>query len=223
VRAHAIPKANPQVDVRGSVRLAIAARLTAVAATVAVLVAAAPEAHAAGAKYYFQVQEVKAGPDVDAALKTFAGQALKDELSKRPEWASDVGPAGESGRPGQDRAALVNELKKRGLRGFDVTVRIEDFKQEMKEPRPGGKLKQLAVDVRLTVFGTTIPDAKLSFSGTGQSGLEAEVSEKSFARDAADAGRDALKDSIRQAVDQAVIKLAVGKSQPMNEARRRKK
>jgi hypothetical protein len=213
VRAQANPKA----------KVTVAALLT--ASIVSFGVAAAPDAHAAGAKYFFQVQDVKAGPEVDAALKTFAGQAVKDELAKRPEWASDIGPAGEGAgaRPGQDRSALVNELKKRGLRGFDVTVRIESFKQEMKDPRPGGKLKQLAVDVRLTVFGTTIPDAKLSFSGTGQSGLEAEVAEKSLARDAADAGRDAIKDSIKQAVDQAVVKLAIGKSQPMNEARHRKK
>jgi hypothetical protein len=191
---------------------------------VALLVAASASAvRAAAPKFYFQVQDVKAGPEVDAALKTYAAQALKDELAKRPEWASDIGPAGENARPGQDRSALVAELKRRNLRGFDVTVRIEDFKQQLKDPRPGGRLKQLALDVRLTVFGTTIPDAKLAFSGSGQSGLEAEVSDKSFARDAADAGRDALKDSIKQAVDQAVLKLSIGKSEPMNEARHHKK
>jgi hypothetical protein len=193
-------------------------------AAAAIAVTALPSpARAAGPKFYFQVQEVKAGPEVDAALKTFAGAALKDELAKRPEWASDVGPAGESGRPGTDRSALVAELKKRALRGFDVTVRIENFKQELKDPRPGGRLKQMAVEVRLTVFGTTIPDAKLSFSGSGSSGVEAEVAEKTMAKDAADAGRDAIKDAIKQAVDQAVLKLSIGKSQPMNEARHRKK
>ena len=52
-------------------------------------------------------------------------------------------------RPGDDATALVAELKKRNLRGFDVTVRIESFKQELKDPKPGGRLKQLAVNVRL--------------------------------------------------------------------------
>src|SRR4029077_4928462 len=163
------------------------------------------------------------GPDVDAALKAYAAEALKDELAKRPEWASDIGPAGENARPGQDRSALVAELKKRALRGFDVTVRIENFKQELKDPRPGGGLKALGVDVRLTVFGTPIPDAKLSFSGNGQAGLEAEVAEKSFARDSADAGKDAIKDAINRPVAQAVLRLSIGKPEPMNESRRRKK
>jgi hypothetical protein len=200
-------------------RLALLALLT--GATVAGAVVA--PARAAAPKFFFQLQEVKAGPEVDAALKTYAGQAVKDELAKRPEWESDIGPSGQGARPGQDRSALVAELKKRNLRGFDVTVRIESFKQELKDPRPGGRLKQLAVDVRLTVFGTTIPDAKLSFSGSGQSGVEAEVADKNMAKDSDDAGKDAIKDAIKQAIDQAVLKLSIGKSQPMNEAHRRKK
>jgi hypothetical protein len=200
-------------------------RTTIAFSLLAVVLAAVPTSmvRAAGPKFYFQVQDVKAGPEVDAAVKTYAAQAVKDELAKRPEWASDIGAAGENALPGQDRSALVAELKRRNLRGFDVTVRIEDFKQRLKDPRPGGRLKQLALDVRLTVFGTTIPDAKLAFSGSGQSGIEAEVSDKSFDRDAADAGRDAIKDAIKQAVDQAVLKLSIGTSAPMNEARRHKK
>ena len=123
----------------------------------------------AAPKYYFQLQPVKAGPELDAATKAFAGEALKAELASRPEWASDVGAAGQQG-PGQDRSELVAELKKRKLRGFDVTARIENLKQQVKDPKPGSRNKQLAVEVQLTVFGTTIPDAKLAFSGDGQSG-----------------------------------------------------
>jgi hypothetical protein len=178
---------------------------------------------AAAPRFYFHFQEVKAVPEADSATRKFTGDALVEELGKRPEWASDLGPVGQNAGPGQDRSALVAELKKRNLRGFDVTAKIESFKTEFKEPRPGGKLRQLAVDVRLSVFGTTIPDAKLAFAGSGQAGLEAEVAEKRIDADKADAIRDAIKDAIRQAVDQAVLKLAIGKSEPMNESKRRKK
>lgn len=184
-------------------------------------VATVPAATALGAspKYYFQIQEVKAGPEVDAALKAYAAEALKAELASRPEWASDIG---QSARPGEDRSGLVAELKKRNLRGFDVTVRFDDFKQELKDPKPGGKLKQLAVNVRLSVFGTTIPEAKVAFGGTGEAGVESEVSERRMAADSASAGRDVVKDAIKQAVDQAVVKLAAPKSQPLTERRRKK-
>jgi hypothetical protein len=172
-----------------------ATSLLAAAATVA---AQAP-VHAAEPKYFFRIKEVTAAPDVDPAVKAAAADALKSELASRPEWASDVQAA--------DTAALAAELTKRRLRGFDVTVRIENFKQEMKEPRPGGRLKQLAIQVKLVIIGATIPDAKFAFEGNGEAGVEAEVSEKRMPADSARASKAALQSAVKQAVEEAVIKL----------------
>jgi hypothetical protein len=192
------------------------------AALAAWAVTTAVPAQGAAPKFYFQMQPVKAGPEVDADIKAYAGEALRTELASRPEWASDIGPTGAEG-PGQDRSSLAAELKKRKLRGFDVTARIEKLKQEVKDPKPGARNKQLSVEVQLTVFGTTIPDAKLAFSGDGQSGSEAEVSDKNLAADTHEATKDVIKDAIKQAVDQAVLKLSIGKSGPLNEGHRHKK
>ncbi len=172
-----------------------ATSLFAVAATVA----SAPAAEAAEPKYFFQIKEVTAAPDVDAAVKTAAADSLKAELASRPEWASDI--------QATDQAALAAELARRKLRGFEVTVRIENFKQEMKDPRPGGRLKQLAVNVKLVIIGATIPDAKMAFEGNGESGIEAEVAEKRMAADSERASKAALKSAVKQAVEEAVIKL----------------
>jgi hypothetical protein len=195
----------------------------ALSAAVAALVAAPLlRAHAAAPKYYFQLQPVKAGPEVDADLKAYTGEALKAELAARPEWASDIGPAS-AAAPSSDRTALVAELKKRNLRGFDVTAKIEKLKQEVKDPKPGAQNKRLQVEVQLTVFGTTIPDAKLAFSGDGSSGSEGEVSDRRMAAETTSTTKDVIKDAIKQAVDQAVLKLSVGTSAPMNEKHRKKK
>ena len=175
---------------------------TSVLAAATVAATAAP-ARAAEPKFYFQIKEVTAAPDVDAGVKSAASDALKAELASRPEWASDIGGTA----PGQDRGALAAELTKRKLKGFDVTVRIENFKQEMKDPRPGGRLKQLAVNAKLVIIGATIPDGKLAFEGDGESGVEAEVSEKRMAADSANASKAALKSAVKQAVDEAVVKL----------------
>jgi hypothetical protein len=172
-----------------------ATSLLAAAATIS----AAPIAHAAEPKYFFQIKEVTAGPDVDAAVKTQAADALKAELASRPEWASDV--------QASDPAALAAELTKRNLRGFEVKVRIESFKQEMKDPRPGGRMKQLAVNVKLVIIGATIPDAKMAFEGTGESGVEAEVAEKRVAVDSERARKAAIQSAVKQAVEEAVAKL----------------
>ncbi|HXT96930.1 MAG TPA: hypothetical protein VN853_11565 [Polyangia bacterium] len=195
--------------------LALSAAVAAAGALQASPLRAAP-------KYYFQLQPVKAGPEISADLKTFTGEALKAELASRAQWASDVGAPGQQG-PGSDRTALVAELKKRNLRGFDVTARIEKLKQEVKDPKPGARNKQLAVEFEVTVFGTTIPDAKLAFSGDGQSASEAEVSERRLAADTADTTKDVIKDAIKQAVDQAEFKLSLGKAGPMTEHHKKKK
>jgi hypothetical protein len=180
-----------------------------------IAIAAASEARAASPKFYFQVGEVKAGPEVDATLKVYAGEALKAELASRPEWASDVGTT--------DPDALVAELKRRNLRGFSVTVRFEHLTKEVKEPTLGARHKRVSLNVKLSVFGTTIPEAKLSFSGDGESGVEAEVSDKGMDAEVTSMAKDAIKDAVKQAVDQAVMKLSIGKSGPMNEKHGKKK
>jgi hypothetical protein len=163
-------------------------------------------------KFYFHVVDVKAGPEVDAATKTFAHEAVQADLASRPEWASDLeAPTTE---------ALVAELQKRKLRGFSVTVRFESFKKEVKEPSAGARRKRVAVDVRLSVFGTTIPEAKLAFSGEGEAATEAEVPDKGLEVEGAALAKDVIKDAIKQAVDQAVMKLSLGTAKPMNENRR---
>jgi hypothetical protein len=172
-------------------------------------------AQAAGPKYFFQVGEVKAPAGFDPGLKAFVAEAVKTELASRPLWASELGGA-------EGEAAIVAELKKRNLRGFDVTVRLEELKKDVKEPKPGGRLKRLSVGVRLTVFGTAIPGAKLAFSGDGEAAMEAELTEKRMEAESADMAKEASKDAIKQAVDQAEAKLALGKSAPLNESKRKK-
>jgi hypothetical protein len=183
----------------------------------AALTDAAPaRARAASPKYYFRIGEVKAGPDVDTALKDYAAEAVRADLAARPEWASDVGAA--------EGEALVAELKKRNLRGFSVVVRFEHLTKELKEPSPGARRKRAAVNVKLSVFGTTIPEEKLSFSGEGEAGTEAEVPDKAVEAETQSMAKDVIKDAVKQAVDQAVLKLSLAKaSAPMNESKRKKK
>ena len=73
---------------------------------------------------------------------------------------------------------MAAELRPRKLQGFQVTLDIQSLKQETKPPRAGGRLPQLAVGVRVSVFGTTIPEAKLAFGGDGEATIEAEFVER---------------------------------------------
>jgi hypothetical protein len=180
------------------------------------LLAGSPNwSHAAAPKYFFQLREVKGGSEIDPALKSYAGEALRAELAARPEWASDIAA--------DSPDALLAELNKRKLRGFNVTVRFEEVHKEVKPPKPGGRLNQLAVNVRLTVFGTTVAEEKLAFSGDGEAGVGSEVSEKRMDAETASLTRDAIKDAVKQAVDQAVLKLSIGASSPHGGSKKKKK
>jgi hypothetical protein len=167
------------------------------------------------AKYYFKIVEVKSEVPTDEATKDAAREILEKELSGRPEFTSDLG--GVSGE-----AAIVAEMKRRKLQGFDVTVKIESFGREVKPARPGGRLKQLAVNLRLSVFGTTLPGAKLAFSGEGEAGIESEVIERRMEEESAPLVRDVMVQAARQAVDQAVAKLSAPKSQPVRQGKRKR-
>ena len=77
--------------------------------------------------------------------------------------------------------------------------------------------------MKVSVVGTTIPEAKLAFNGTGEAAIEAEVAEARLAADSANVGKEVVKDAIKQAVDQAVLKLSIPKSGPVNDPARKRR
>lgn len=171
---------------------------------------------AADPKYYFKIVEVNVEKGGDPSVAATARELLEKDLGGRAEFTSDIGAA-------TDEAAAVAELKKRGLRGFHVSLRLDKLSKEPKPPRPGGRLKQVAVDARLSVFGTTMPGEKLAFSGDGEAAVEAEVVESRLDQETATMVKDVMTQAVKQAVDQAVMKLSLPKSAPMNESKRRRK
>jgi len=173
-------------------------------------------AAAAAPKYYFRLHKVEATVPVNPDIKEITAEALKAELAARPEWQSDLGV-------GDDRDALVAELKKRRLSGFDLIVKIVQLKKEVKDPAPGARNHQLAVSVRLAVLGTAIPGEKIAFSGEGEAGAEAAVPERRIEDEATLMFKDAIKSAVTQAIDQAVLKLSLPQSAPLNESKRKRK
>jgi hypothetical protein len=187
----------------------------ALAGVVAGLVAGPAWAVVRKPKYYFNVADVSSPAPVDDATRAAAKELLENELKGRPEFTQELG-----GASGPDD--VVAELKRRKLQGFNVTLKLESYKRDPKPPRPGGVLKVLSVGVRLSVFGTTIPEAKLAFGGDGEATVEAEVVERKLEEEATSLTRDVLAQAIKQAVDQAVAKLSLPKSKPFNESKRKR-
>jgi hypothetical protein len=166
-------------------------------------------------KYYFKIVEVNVGKN-DPEVGKLARDLLEKDLASRPEFTSELGGATEP-------AAVSEELRKRGLKGFQISLRLDRLSKELKDPRPGARLKQLEVDVKLSVFGTTFPGEKLAFSGEGEAVGQTEINEQRQEQEAMTLIKEGMPGALKQAVDQMVAKLAIPKSAPMNESKRKRK
>jgi hypothetical protein len=179
---------------------------------------AAGTPHANKPRFYFKIIEVNIGNLEEPGLAATARSVLEKDLGSRPEFVAD--PALDAA---SDEETVAAELKKRDLRGFRVSLRVEQLSKNLEPPRPGGRLKQLAVATKLSVFGTTFPGEKLAFGGDGEAVVEAEVVESRLAAQTPALIEDVLTQAIKQAVDQTVTKLALPRAAPLNESKGKRK
>jgi len=176
-------------------------RTAAVAMALLPLLSLAPSARAQGdsgkPKYYFKITNIHAE---DKSIIPLASELLLAEVSSRPEFTMDIGTA-------ESEDAQIAEIRRQGMQGYQVSMRIENFKKEIKPPAPGKRDQQMAISVKLTVFGHTIPGQKLLFTGDGDASLVGEFSERLKDKEEERFSRTALSSAIKQAVSTAVAKL----------------
>jgi hypothetical protein len=159
--------------------------------------AATKESPSGSPKYYFKISNIESQ---DRMVIPMAKELLEKEVSERPEFTMDLGDA-------HSEAAQIAELQKQGMKGFQVSMRIVDLKKDVKPPAPGKRDQQMSIQVKLSIFGHTIPGNKLLFTGDGDASLVAEFSERLRDKEEERFTRTALSSAIKQAVSTAVAKL----------------
>jgi hypothetical protein len=102
-------------------------------------------------------------------------------------------------------------MRKRGLQGFQVNLRIMSLKKEIKPPVPGRRDRQMAIQVKLGVYGTTYPGGKLNFTGDGEASLVGEFAERRMESDVENMTKTAVATALKQAVSTAVDKMTTAK------------
>jgi hypothetical protein len=177
---------------------------------VAVSFSGRASAESAKPKYYFTISNITAE---DKTLIFSAKDLLEKEISSRSEFTQDLGGA-------ESEAAAIAELKKRGLKGFQVNLRINTFKEAIKPPVPGRRDQQMAIQVKLGVYGTTYPGGKLNFTGDGEASVTGEFNERRKESDVEDLRKAAMAAALKQAVTTAVDKMTTTK---LSDSPRRKK
>jgi hypothetical protein len=148
-------------------------------------------------KYYFKVTNIIAE---DQSIIPVAKELLEKEISSRSEFTQDLGGA-------EGEAAAVAEMKRRGLRGYLINLRVMGFKQEEKPPVPGRVDSQMMVKVKLGVYGSTYPGGKIAFTGDGEATVTGEYKERRKDADVAEMTNAAIGAALKQAVSTAVTKM----------------
>ncbi len=110
-------------------------------------------------------------------------------------------------------------MKKRNLVAYKVVVQLTEFEQETaaNENKPGNLI---TCYVKLRIFGETIPDRVMAFSGDGSAKVAIEVGKKVRDKDKQYAVQEALDLSIADAITISLKKL---KTKPAAKKKRRKK
>ncbi len=149
-------------------------------------------------KYYVELRETEESPGVRSGLVEDAKKLLHKQLEAR----TDVELAAPGARWPSD-----DELKGRGQRGLQMTVRIEKLDEQIAPPADGKKFKTLQVSLKTSVFGSLIPSRQMILSGDGECTVATEISGGSSDAEKKQLRKEALADALKQSVDKAFGKL----------------
>lgn len=144
-----------------------------------------------------------------------ARDLLSEALRKRPEVTLEL----ESSLDNAD--AVKAECKRKGLKPYEVNLRVIRMDRSVKPPPPGKKFRMLEQNVKLSLVGVTFPEKMLAVGGDGESTVQIEVGQDVSATQEQEVLEEALKDAIEQAVKQGLAKLSLPLSKPQKEVRRR--
>jgi hypothetical protein len=159
-------------------------------------------------------------PAAGAAAKgpaQLARDLLSEALRKRPEVTLELEASLDNPE------AVKAECKRKGLKPYEVNLRVLRMDRSVKPPPPGKKFRMLEQNVKLSLVGVTFPEKMLALGGDGESTVQIEVGQDVSATQEQEVLEEALKDAIEQAVKQGLAKLSMPLSKPQKDPPRRKK
>lgn len=148
-----------------------------------------------------------------------ASENLTAELRKRTEVVLELDGVAADAPP----ARIKEELQRRGLRGYEVTLRLLKVERTLRPAPPGRRFRLLEQSVKVALVGTLYPgDPQLALGGDGESAVQIEVGAQISENQERDALTEAVKDAVSQAVTQGLRKLSAGPIKPPKDPPRRR-
>jgi len=185
-------------------------RFAAVCASLAVLVAVAGArpAHAKSRdSYIFLISRVDLGSGVPKEIEAQVVARLRAAIAAHEELESSL-PAG-APDPEAKPQKFKSYLKARRQRAFKVNVEVTQYSTNVEQASAGrGKTgRYLTVRVTLRLFGETVPDRVMAFTGDGSATIKLEIGKEPRPRDREEANSAALDEAVASAITHSLRKL----------------
>lgn len=184
------------------------------------------EAKTTTESYIFVLSRVKLPKDAPAELEALLRKQLDAVIAQEsslrdaiPEDAPTYDPK-KKGRYGNK--PFHKYMKERNLRPFHVTIQVTKYESTL-EPNPKKPGQILGSTIVLRLFGETIPDRVMAFTGDGSATVLAEIGKKVRDRDREWADSDAVELAISRAVSMSLDKLKTKPTKPQPKKRKRRK
>lgn len=206
-----------------SMRLAYSSRRLVLVLAALALLAVPVATSQAGSKetYYFLVHDVRLVDGIPAEV----GAQVRDQLIKAigaherliPELPKDAPD------PQADPKAFEKYLKKHKIKPYRVNVDVKEYRHELEELAAPRRGQRLTVGIVLYVFGETMPQRTMAFSGDGSSTVKLEIGKKLRARDTEVANGEAVTIAVNDALKTSLERLEAKEAEAKKKARRGKK
>lgn len=193
------------------------------------LLIASPEASAKkpALKHIFVISHVEvpksAPPELEAMLVKQLRKAIEAEPNLLAEIPEDAPPIDETQKGLSGNKPFRAYMKKHGMRPYKVIVQVTDYEQSVAaNPRKPGNI--ISARVALQMFGETMPEHVMAFSGEGSAKVLIEVGKKVRAKDKEYADKDSLELAVADAIKTSMQKLqSEPPAQPRKKPSKKKK
>ena len=179
-------------------------------------------------RHVFVLTRLDVPEGAPAELESLARKQFLKNIESHSQLLSAL-PAGAPPVDAKDKGLYGNKpfrmfTKKHALHAYKVVLQVTEFKQETK-PNVNKPGNIISCSVKLRMFGETMPDRVMAFTGDGSAHVALEVGKKVRDKDREFSTHDALALSIADAVSMSLKKLntkPVNKNKNKNKKRRRK-
>jgi hypothetical protein len=157
--------------------------------------------------YVFKLDKLKLPKGAPAELASLVEKEVAAAIQSNEALSAELPegcPAPDDSFASQQRFKKC--LKKKRMRAFNVTVQVTDF-ERIEEPNDKKKGTLVGTKLSLRMFGETIPDRTMAFTGDGSANVRIEVGKKVRERDREVADHDAIEMAIAEAVAASLNKL----------------